>query len=183
MEDSQWLKSSFLNPCWKYVLLTMSAVFHVGMNLLKMIWNFTGCLGGSVSKASDFGSGGDLTACEFQPCVGLCADSSEPGDSFWFCVLLSLCPSPAHACTLSLSNNNNNNNMIWNFNIFFWKCKVFKNWLLKPLYTLQSRSCFLLLLLYILPPTPWMIYVYFPNTTSFIPLSTLPDFSLHILVL
>ena len=38
-----------------------------------------GHLGGSVSWASHFGSGHDLTACEFKPCVGLCADSSEPG--------------------------------------------------------------------------------------------------------
>ena len=49
-----------------------------------------GRLGGSVSEASDFGSGHDLTVCEFEPCVGLCADSSEPGACFGFCVSLSL---------------------------------------------------------------------------------------------
>ena len=37
---------------------------------------------------------------EFKPCVGLCADSSEPGVRFGFCVSLSLCPSLA--CTFSL---------------------------------------------------------------------------------
>ena len=62
---------------------------------------WVGHLGGSVGQASDFGSGRDLTVHEFEPCVGLCADSSEPGACFGFWGSLSLCPSPA--CTLSLS--------------------------------------------------------------------------------
>ena len=37
---------------------------------------------------------------EFEPRVGLCADSSEPGACFRFCVSLSLCPFPAHALSL-----------------------------------------------------------------------------------
>ena len=37
-----------------------------------------GRLRGSVSWASDFGSGHDLTVCEFKPRVGLCAVSSSP---------------------------------------------------------------------------------------------------------
>ena len=49
---------------------------------------------------SDFSSGHDLIIREFKPCVGLCADSSEPGACFRFCVSLCLCSSPAH--TLSL---------------------------------------------------------------------------------
>ena len=49
-----------------------------------------GRLGGSVGWASDFGSGHDLTVREFEPRVGLCADSSEPGACFRFCVSLSL---------------------------------------------------------------------------------------------
>ena len=39
----------------------------------------------------------------FEPHIGLCADSSEPGACFEFCVSLSLCPSPPHALPLSLS--------------------------------------------------------------------------------
>ena len=35
-------------------------------------------MGGSVSRASDFGSGHDLMVCEFQPCVGFAAVSPEP---------------------------------------------------------------------------------------------------------
>ena len=62
-----------------------------------------GCLGGSVGSASNFSSGHDLTVCEFEPRVGLYADSSEPGACLGFCVSLSLCPSPAHALSLSLS--------------------------------------------------------------------------------
>ena len=38
-----------------------------------------GCLGGSVGWASDFSSSHDLAVHEFEPRVGLCADSSEPG--------------------------------------------------------------------------------------------------------
>ena len=47
--------------------------------------------------------GHDLTVREFEPRVGLCADCSEPGACFRFCVSLSLCPSPAHALSLCLS--------------------------------------------------------------------------------
>ena len=32
-----------------------------------------------VERLSDFGSDHDLVLCEFEPCVGLCAGSSEPG--------------------------------------------------------------------------------------------------------
>ena len=46
-------------------------------------------------------SGHDLAVHEFEPHVGLCADSLEPGACFGFCVSLSLCPSPD--CTLSVS--------------------------------------------------------------------------------
>ena len=65
--------------------------------------NFAGRLGGSVGWASDFSSDHDLTVRGFEPRVGLCADSSEPGACFTFCVSLSLCPSPAHAVSLSVS--------------------------------------------------------------------------------
>ena len=53
--------------------------------------------------ASDFGSGHDLAVRGFEPRVGLCAASSEPGARFTFCVSLSLCPSPAHTLSLCLS--------------------------------------------------------------------------------
>ena len=59
-----------------------------------------GRLGGSVGEASDFGSGHDLVVCEFESHVGLCADSSELGACFGFCVSLALLPSPL---TLSTS--------------------------------------------------------------------------------
>ena len=59
-----------------------------------------GRLGGSVGSASDFGSGHDLPVRAFEPCIGLCADVSEPGARFGFCVSFSLCPSPIHALSL-----------------------------------------------------------------------------------
>ena len=55
-----------------------------------------GHLGGSVGWATDLGSGHALTVGEFEPRVGLCADSSEPGACFGLCLPLSL-PLPAHA--------------------------------------------------------------------------------------
>ena len=48
-------------------------------------------------------TGHDLTVCEFETHMGLCADSPEPGACFKFYVSFSLCPSPAHALFLSLS--------------------------------------------------------------------------------
>ena len=62
-----------------------------------------GGLGGSVGWASNFGSGYDLTVRGFEPRVGLCADSSEPGACFGFCASFSLCSSPAHALSLFLT--------------------------------------------------------------------------------
>ena len=50
-----------------------------------------------------FGSGHDLTLHKFEPRVGLCADSSEPGACFTFCVSFSLCPSLTRTLSLSLS--------------------------------------------------------------------------------
>ena len=44
----------------------------------------------------------------FEPHVRLCADSTEPGACFKFCVSLSFCPSPAHALSLSVSKINKN---------------------------------------------------------------------------
>ena len=67
----------------------------------KVDW---GCLGGSVSSASNFSSGHDLTVHEFKPLVRLCADSSEPGPCFRSCVSFSLCLSPTHAVSPSLKN-------------------------------------------------------------------------------
>ena len=62
-----------------------------------------GRLGGSVGYASHFGSGYDLMVHWFGPRVGLCADGSEPGACFGFCVCLPLWPCPTHALFLSLS--------------------------------------------------------------------------------
>ena len=50
--------------------------------------------------ALGFGSCHDLTVCEFDSHVGLCADKSESGAYFRFCVCLSALPP---TCTLSLS--------------------------------------------------------------------------------
>ena len=46
------------------------------------------------------GSGHDPVVHEFKPHVGLCADSSESGARFGFCVSLALCPSSTHPLSL-----------------------------------------------------------------------------------
>ena len=61
-----------------------------------------GRLGGSVTWASNFSSGHDFTVRGFEPRIGFCADRSEPGACFWFCVSLSLLSAPP-LLTLSLS--------------------------------------------------------------------------------
>ena len=50
-----------------------------------------------------FSSGHDLTVREFESRIWLCAESSEPGACFRFCVSLSLCPSSTCALSLSVS--------------------------------------------------------------------------------
>ena len=40
----------------------------------------------------------------FEPCISLCADNSEPGACFRFCVSPSLCCSPALSLSLSKIN-------------------------------------------------------------------------------
>ena len=62
-----------------------------------------GRLGGSVSYVPEFNSGHDLTVHGFEAHVSLCADSSEPGACFGFCVSLSLYPSLTCALSLCLS--------------------------------------------------------------------------------
>ena len=64
-----------------------------------------GHLGGSVSIASDFGSGHDLAVCEFEPHVRLSAVSSGPGAHFGFCICLYLFPSGSLSVSLSLAQN------------------------------------------------------------------------------
>ena len=78
------------HPCRRY----STSVTRVWLKKCSL-----GRLGGSVGWASGFGAGCDLAIREFEPRVGLCADSSEPGACFGFCVSLSL-PLP---CSLSLS--------------------------------------------------------------------------------
>ena len=79
------------NPFW---------IQTIWMWKLCLNYKVQGCLGGSVNWASHFGSGHDLTAHGFEPHIRLCANSSEPGARFRFCVSLSLCPSPFHALSL-----------------------------------------------------------------------------------
>ena len=71
---------------WKPLLYTIQVYFKVH--------SLQGHLGSSVGLASDFSSGHDLMVHEFESCIGLCADSSEPGACFRFCVSLSLFPYP-----------------------------------------------------------------------------------------
>ena len=74
------------------------------MPLLRIILKsyLEGLLGGSVAQSvgRQTCSGHGLTAPEFEPHIRLCADSSEPGAYFGFCI----CPFPVHAHSLSQIN-------------------------------------------------------------------------------
>ena len=70
---------------------------YVAPNYLIYNRMFGGHLGGSVGWASDFDSGHNLIVHGFEPHIGLCADSLQPGACFGFS--LSVCPS----VSLSLS--------------------------------------------------------------------------------
>ena len=84
-------------------LVLQVTLIHSILVTIRLVKNgFLGHLGGSVGWASDFGSGHDLTVPEFDPCVGLCADSSEPGACFGFCLLISL-PFPCSCSVLCVS--------------------------------------------------------------------------------
>ena len=72
---------------------------------LVLLKNYVeGLLGGSVGSASNSDSGHDLTGREFEPQVGLCADSSEAGASFGFCLPLSLPLPCSRSVSLSFKN-------------------------------------------------------------------------------
>ena len=62
-----------------------------------------GHLGGSVGWASNFGPGHDFTVCEFEPGIGLCANSSELEACFRFWVSVSAPPPPVPALSLSVA--------------------------------------------------------------------------------
>ena len=59
--------------------------------------------GGLVGEASDSAHVMISRLVESEPQVGLCADGSEPGARFGFCVSLCPCPCPAHALSRSVS--------------------------------------------------------------------------------
>ena len=84
-------------PTWKHILALVSPSKWEKVPNECPVRSRTrgvGRLGGSVGWASDFGSGHDLPVHGFEPRVGLCTDSSEPGACFGICVSLSVCPSP-----------------------------------------------------------------------------------------
>ena len=84
-----------MNKFHHWLLVTYKKILCKEGYLVK---SHKGRLGGS-----DFGSGHDLTVHGLEPHMGLCADSSEPGACFRFCVSLSLCPSFCLSFSLPLS--------------------------------------------------------------------------------
>ena len=89
------------SPKFKFMFQLSPAlpVTHEGYFIQKCL---LGCLGGSVDWASNFSSGHDFAVREFEPRVRLCADSSEPGPCFRFCVSLSL--TLPCSCSVTLKN-------------------------------------------------------------------------------
>ena len=94
IKQSQLLFTTFTENLFKQALLHYLVCTLISHNV--------GRLGGSVGWASDFGSGHDLMVPGFEPYVGLCADSWEPGACIRFCVSLSI-SALSHLLSLSLS--------------------------------------------------------------------------------
>ena len=88
-----FIQLTSLGACCMQVIQMQMKVFEQALNWATWV------------AQSDFGSDHDLRVYGFEPCVRLCADSSEPGACFGFCVSLSFCPSPALSLSLSLSQN------------------------------------------------------------------------------
>ena len=88
-----------LNLCCVRSSLWYSTRIQINPGELTTLWNkaILGHLGGSVGWA--LRSGHDLAVGEFEPRIGLCADSSEPGALFGFC--LSVCLSLSLSLSLS----------------------------------------------------------------------------------
>ena len=77
------------------------SVLLIATRMILLKGTLEGRLGGSVGWAADYGSGHDLAVRGFEPRVGLCADSSEPGAclGFWVSLSLSLpCSRSASTC-------------------------------------------------------------------------------------
>ena len=89
----QWYLTTALKNQWKKDCQPQNT------SLLKMLWS-TWAAPSVKGLTLGFGSGRDLTVCEFEPHVGLCTDRAEPA---WDSLSLSLCPSPVHAVPLSLN--------------------------------------------------------------------------------
>ena len=80
-------RSGFVSEVWKkkpQLIREKRVSEKQALNFLLV----SGCPGGSIGQATNFGSGQDLTVCGSKPRIGLCTDSLEPEAYF-----LSLCPS------------------------------------------------------------------------------------------
>ena len=69
----------------------------------KLVWGRGAWVAQSVEHPTSAQVMISRSVSSIEPRIGLCADSSEPGVCFRFCVSFSLCPSPAHTLSLSLS--------------------------------------------------------------------------------
>ena len=78
-------------------------IYDVKVARIILKWTNRGAWVVQSVERPNFSSGHDLTVREFEPCVRLCADSSEPGACFRFCVSLSLSDPPLFMLCLSLS--------------------------------------------------------------------------------
>ena len=108
------LKSEWLPSVPLRTIIGINSVYNFMLQLPHAFWYYTvfiwkvsavqkdyfgGRLGGSVAWASDFRLGHDLEVREFRPQVRLCANSSEPGACFRFCLPLALsAPPPLMPC-------------------------------------------------------------------------------------
>ena len=105
---SSCLLGSILKPNQSYICkLPFLTIIQGLQNLLKyfpfQLFKFVISRGAWVLQQVECPTLAQVMISQFEPCVRVCADSSDPGTCLRFCVSLSLCPSPTCALSLSLS--------------------------------------------------------------------------------
>ena len=136
------VKHSMIKTRNKAKLSLIADNFIIYLKRVSVYRNFRvwGAPGWLSQLSVNFNSGHDVAIHEFEPCIWLCADNSEPRACFGFCVSLSLCPSPAHTLSLSLSKINIKKKSIYLYRYRFGK--TVQRLLLSHIKSHCSKNCF-----------------------------------------
>ena len=101
--SGNWMRGwVFTRPIWRRVQVDRRTL-EAGWQRVPRRPNSLGAWMAQLDKRPTSAQVMIFAVCEFKPHVGLCADSSEPGACFGFCVFLSLSLPLPHSCSVCLS--------------------------------------------------------------------------------